>query len=95
MLINVMWNFINLATGHINQEQNLKNIFGEEFPALAAEGSTREGANWMPQNWLPLTAARLACARNHVRQSLTANAGCDHAGQQRRREMLARLGARR
>lgn len=24
MLINVMWNFINLATGHANQEQNLK-----------------------------------------------------------------------
>jgi three-Cys-motif partner protein len=47
MLINVMWNFINLATGHINQEQNLKNIFGEEFTALAAEGSASEGANWM------------------------------------------------
>jgi three-Cys-motif partner protein len=47
MLINVMWNFINLATGHINQEQNLKNIFGEEFPGLAAEGGTSEGANWM------------------------------------------------
>jgi hypothetical protein len=47
MLINVMWNFINLATGHINQEQNLKNVFGEEFPALAAEGSISEGANWM------------------------------------------------
>jgi three-Cys-motif partner protein len=47
MLVNVMWNFINLATGHINQEQNLKNIFGEEFPALAAEGSVSEGANWM------------------------------------------------
>jgi hypothetical protein len=47
MLINVMWNFINLATGHINQEQNLKNVFGEEFAALAAEGSISEGANWM------------------------------------------------
>jgi three-Cys-motif partner protein len=47
MLINVMWNFINLATGHINQEQNLRNIFGEEFPALAAEGSISKGANWI------------------------------------------------
>jgi len=47
LLINVMWNFINLATGHINQEQNLKRIFGEEFPVLSAEGSISEGVNWM------------------------------------------------
>ena len=47
LLINVMWNFINLAAGHINQEQNLKRIFGEEFPVLSAEGSISEGANWM------------------------------------------------
>ena len=47
MLINVMWNFINLATGHTNQEQNLKNIFGEELPALPAEGSISEEADWM------------------------------------------------
>jgi three-Cys-motif partner protein len=47
MLINVMWNFINLATGHANQEQNLKDIFGEEYQTLVAQGSVSGGQNWM------------------------------------------------
>lgn len=47
MLINVMWNFINLATGHANQEQNLKDIFGDEHQTLAKEGGVSGGQNWM------------------------------------------------
>lgn len=34
MLINVMWNFINLASAHANQEQSLEEIFGDQFKAL-------------------------------------------------------------
>ena len=47
MLINVMWNFINLAAGHANQEQNLRNIFGNEYELLAREGNAGEGQAWM------------------------------------------------
>jgi three-Cys-motif partner protein len=34
MLINVMWNFINLATAHASQEHSLEEIFGDQFKAL-------------------------------------------------------------
>jgi hypothetical protein len=45
MLINVMWNFINLASAHANQEQNLKSIFGDELEALRKPGTGSD--DWM------------------------------------------------
>ena len=45
MLINVMWNFINLAAGHANQERNLRSIFGDELDALRRPGKSSE--EWM------------------------------------------------
>jgi three-Cys-motif partner protein len=45
MLINVMWNFINLASAHANQEQNLKSIFGNELEVLREPGIASE--EWM------------------------------------------------
>jgi len=45
MLINVMWNFINLASAHANQEQNLKSIFGDELESLRKPGTASE--EWM------------------------------------------------
>ena len=57
MLINVMWNFINLATGHPNQEQNLRNIFGDEFETLVQAGSGGRGQAWMSAYLRRLRAA--------------------------------------
>jgi three-Cys-motif partner protein len=39
MLINFMWNFISLATGHASQLQNLVNTFGEEYQSIAKGGA--------------------------------------------------------
>jgi len=39
LLINFMWNFINLATGHVEQEANLTAIFGDEWQTPAAYNS--------------------------------------------------------
>jgi three-Cys-motif partner protein len=47
MLINVMWNFINLATGHPSQESNLRNVFGDEYETLVRAGSGGRGQAWM------------------------------------------------
>lgn len=47
MLINVMWNFISLATGHASQEQNLRKIFGDEYETLLRAGSSDRGRAWM------------------------------------------------
>jgi three-Cys-motif partner protein len=47
MLINVMWNFINLATGHPSQESNLRNVFGDEYERLLQAGSGGRGQAWM------------------------------------------------
>jgi three-Cys-motif partner protein len=47
MLINVMWNFINLATGHPSQEPNLRNVFGDEYERLVRAGSGGRGQAWM------------------------------------------------
>jgi hypothetical protein len=37
MLINVMWNFIALASGHAHQDENLRNVLGENFRAVLRE----------------------------------------------------------
>jgi three-Cys-motif partner protein len=45
LLINFMWNFINLATGHVEQDANLSAIFGEDwqtFVAYSSEAKQRE-----------------------------------------------------
>jgi hypothetical protein len=42
-----MWNFINLASAHVRQEQNLRDVFGDDFPTLIAQGGGPRGANWM------------------------------------------------
>lgn len=47
ILINVMWNFINLATGHASQDSNLKDIFGDQFHTLIRSGEGRGGRQWM------------------------------------------------
>lgn len=38
LLINFMWNFINLATGHPEQDANLTAVFGDEWRAAASSG---------------------------------------------------------
>jgi three-Cys-motif partner protein len=47
MLINVMWNFINLASGHAHQHENLTELVGPKYQALVTEGSAGGGDNWM------------------------------------------------
>lgn len=47
MLINVMWNFINLALGHANQESNLRALFGPDFQSLLQHEGTNKGRNCM------------------------------------------------
>ena len=47
MLINVMWNFINLASGHTSQNDNLSALVGSEYQQLVAEGNAEGGENWM------------------------------------------------
>jgi three-Cys-motif partner protein len=47
LLINVMWNFISLASGHVNQEKNLRDLVGDDYKQLTAEGSIKDGQNWM------------------------------------------------
>jgi|HubBroStandDraft_4_1064222.scaffolds.fasta_scaffold00272_8 three-Cys-motif partner protein len=57
MLINVMWNFINLASGHASQRDNLSDLVGSEYQALVAEGSAGGGENWMRAYLQQLKAA--------------------------------------
>lgn len=47
MLVNVMWNFINLATGHTNQDKNLRDIFGSKLESLRNGGTGNDGHDWM------------------------------------------------
>lgn len=47
LLINVMWNFINLASGHASQEQNLRGLVGDAYDTLSRQGSVADGVNWM------------------------------------------------
>ena len=47
LLINFMWNFINLASGHANQKENLRELFGDQLDRLLAEGSTGSERDWM------------------------------------------------
>ena len=47
LLINFMWNFINLASGHANQKENLRELFGDQLERLLAEDSTRSERDWM------------------------------------------------
>lgn len=44
LLINVMSNFISLATGHANQEQNLRELVGNAYPRLMLSGGPKD---WM------------------------------------------------
>jgi three-Cys-motif partner protein len=46
MLINVMWNFINLAMAHESQQENLNEIVGKRFEELPLE-SIEKGENFM------------------------------------------------
>jgi len=45
LLINVMSNFISLASGHASQEQNLRELVGDAYPELIASGAGSE--EWM------------------------------------------------
>lgn len=47
LLINVMWNFINLASGHRSQQENLRNLAGDEYQRLVAEGGAGGGEGLM------------------------------------------------
>lgn len=42
MLINVMWNFIKLASGHASQQQNLREVFGQDSQALLVTSEPSE-----------------------------------------------------
>lgn len=47
LLINFMWNFMNLATGHDDQHDNLTSIFGEAWKSAAAGSSEAKRINMM------------------------------------------------
>jgi three-Cys-motif partner protein len=47
MVVNVMWNFINLASGHTSQNDNLSALVGSEYQRLVSEGNAGGGENWM------------------------------------------------
>jgi hypothetical protein len=47
LLINVMWNFISLAIGHINQQGNLREIVGDQLESLVARAGAGDGHAWM------------------------------------------------
>jgi three-Cys-motif partner protein len=47
LLINFMWNFINLALGHANQKKNLRELFGNQLDQLLAENSLGSERDWM------------------------------------------------
>jgi three-Cys-motif partner protein len=51
MLINVMWNFIALATGHANQRKNLREIFGHAYDSIC-EASGRSDAETLMDGYL-------------------------------------------
>jgi three-Cys-motif partner protein len=47
LLINVMWNFIQLAAAHANQEANLREIFGDKLGSLTGAAASSGGREWM------------------------------------------------
>ncbi len=50
MLINVMWNFIKLASGHAGQRQNLREVFGNDSQTvLAASGASEAMRAYLAQ----------------------------------------------
>jgi three-Cys-motif partner protein len=65
MVINVMWNFINLASGHTSQNDNLSALVGSEYQRLVAEGNAGGGENWMRAYLQQLKEAAADAASTH------------------------------
>lgn len=80
LLINFMWNFMNLATGHDDQHDNLASIFGNKWKTAAAGSSEAKRVKMMNLYRQQLTQV---CAKPHLPRLRTAMLPIEYIDQQK------------